>query len=60
KSYNDQAEFFHDDFGGFAVGILWKPSKNKKPNQDNIDYVKIIDQWKLLGTGIIKEVRTFP
>ncbi|CAF0827834.1 unnamed protein product [Rotaria sordida] len=56
-SYNDQAEFFHDEFGGLIVGVLWKPSSH---NHSNIDYVKIIDQWKLLGTGIIKEIRTFP
>ncbi|CAF2982692.1 unnamed protein product [Rotaria sp. Silwood2] len=56
-SYNDQAEFFHDEFGGLVVGVLWKPSNH---NHVNIDYVKIIDQWKLLGTGIVKEMRTFP
>ncbi|CAF4667241.1 unnamed protein product [Rotaria sp. Silwood1] len=56
-SYNDQAEFFHDEFGGLTVGVLWKPSTHK---HGNIDYVKIIDQWNLLGTGIIKEIRTFP
>jgi hypothetical protein len=42
------------------VCVLWKPSKNTTNGHDNIDYVKIIDQWKLLGTGIIKEIRTFP
>ncbi|CAF3563201.1 unnamed protein product [Adineta steineri] len=60
-SYNDQAEFFHDEFGGVMVCVLWKPSKNTtNGHNNNVDYVKIIDQWKLLGTGIIKEIRTFP
>ncbi|CAF1081381.1 unnamed protein product [Adineta steineri] len=60
-SYNDQAEFFHDEFGGVMVCVLWKPSKNTtNGHNNNVDYVKIIDQWKLLGTGIIKEMRTFP
>jgi hypothetical protein len=39
------------------VCVLWKPSKT---TNNNIDYVKIIDQWKILGTGIIKEIRAFP
>ena len=52
--FSQQAEFFHDQFGGLIIGVLWKPSKS------NIDYVKIIDQWKSLGTGIVKEIQTFP
>jgi len=35
------------------ICVLWKPSKTA-------DYVQIIDQWKVMGTGLIKEIRTFP
>jgi len=54
KLFKDQVEFFHDPFGGLNICVLWKPSKQP------IDYVKIVQQWKLFGTGLVKEIQTFP
>jgi hypothetical protein len=36
------------------ICVLWKPSKIAS------NYIEIIDQWKLFGIGLIKEIRTFP
>lgn len=60
SSFDRHAEFFHDQFGGLMISVLWKPKTRNNEKDNQIDYVQIIEQWKILGTGLIKEIRTFP
>ncbi|CAF1219496.1 unnamed protein product, partial [Didymodactylos carnosus] len=69
SSYNDVAEFFHDEFGGLVICVFLKPSvfennvrsKDKNLSKQNgvIDINEMIKSWQLLGNGIVKSIRTF-